>query len=436
MKIIGSYNRYLKEKLTNKRGIITQAECDVLAVMESVGNGSKFHLLSLADEYYSWYECHKKDSKVVITAFREKVVHNLKAVLQKNIQSEIIEAMNGLSSDKECILFIRSEGFVGQTSLIGALKTLYKDVRPMPSIQNTDEINPKNFLLPDIKLDLGSDTKLSIPGMFSQTRQIHICLDSKTLSKALVCSSSRVNELQGLKLDAILPDTDPDYKIGDVGVKVLKPFYVETDGYQNVFLSVIDIHGNNKKCLIYSCVAQNDNKKKSAITLNSPQNTADMKSESSNIVRRAQYIAATKEIHNKVYDLLLTLLEDLREMVKSMLEKSYPDIDWLEQYQAAFVSNSSEKLQKKLKNLQQNVKEIQKEGGDLIECIDWPYMEQVLSKFRKDAMKCWNLNYNDFQSLKEAITCIAGIRPSTAHMSRRYKLTSLLKSSTSALTIA
>ena len=178
-----------------------------------------------------------------------------------------------------------------------------------------------------------------------------------------------------------------------------------------------------------------DNHKKSAITLNSPQKTADMKSESSNIVRRAQYIAATKEIHNKVYDLLLTLLEDLREMVKSMLEKSYPDIDWLEQYQAAFVSNGSEKLQKKLKNLQQNVKEIQTEGGDLIECIDWPYMEQVLLKYRGDAMKCWNLNYNDFRSLIEAITCIAGIRPRVAHMSK-YKLTSLLKSSTSALTIA
>lgn len=405
------------EKKTSKLNVFV----DGIAAMESVEDGVKFYLLYIDEQHYSWYECHRVYSKLKITFFKKGIAHNLNETKQGDIQG-----MKGMPPDVDRILFVQTKTFPNNGPLWNALKSRYKDVRAVPDNTNV-AVSGWKFCFPDIKLNLGPDMSFPPYELIKQHNSVHICLDDKTLSQVLVNSPKNIKKLHGLKIGDVLPDKEPDYKIDGVGVKILRPFFIEADAFQNVYLTINDIHGKKKRCCIYSHFAEETER-------------VFMRSKEPD---RIYYVVATPELHTILFDVLAYLLYDLRSLIVSMLENSSPDKNWLEQYKAAFKvdvqkmdKGTVDSLQDKLSNIEAAERKTRYNKRNLTDLIDWPSIEQVFRVHQNLICKYWCLKKTQFEELIVAISCLVKTRPDTAHLKSEYEVSQLRTFSSAPVTIA
>ena len=400
MKIVTDYNTYISDRLQNQV-CITQAERDSIAALESVDEKNRFYLLYIHDDKCSWYGCHKTKSKLRISDFGENITHDF-------LHTDTLP--DGITSAKDSILFLKTDKTSNESQLTDVLKNIFQDVRPMPDSQDI-ETNGK-FCFPKIKLQLSPELSVDLWELVTMKSPLHIFLDKKTLSQKLVESPDAPT------IKEILPDTNHDYTIGKARVKVLQKFYISVDGYQNIFLNVTDVNGKCKRTMIYSCAIRHQAPKQAA---------SDTAHETSGV----QYsVKLDKDIYDISTNILWFLSEELRMKFYTLFEKiaQKEGKDWIQVYQESVKESS-------LGNWEAKKKELEDMGEDLIELIDYQYMNNIVKKELKNIMKYWDLNYDEYLDLKYHIGKICKIRNAPFHFKLRLMINDIAGFAYSAMNI-
>ena len=432
MDIIDAYYKYLDKRLksNNKSVPITRAEYDALAVLQDVDEGSRFYILSIDQEICSWYLCWRKCSKLYISHFKENILHSLNE--SKDTDSRLKEIL-AIKEKQDCILFLKEGSYSGMDKLKSVLGKLFAEIRPMPA---RDKVDTKNkFLIPDsIKLRLSSVKSMKMFDFFGSIKQFHITLDKETLSQKIVDDKS--NRLPVVTIESILPDKEPDYKLGDMEVKSVT-IYASVDGYQNIFLSVRGTDKKEKVTLVYSrhllsSTPTEQNGK--ALPEGQPRKKEKKCSAKYNKVHDiTEYEIPAEEIELLAYSIAGKMIRELRAGFVGFFEAAYPDMDWIDAYESIFHSGSD-----KLDNLKRDREKIKKREN-LKELIDWPHMPVLFNESNKE-LNGKIREYFDLQdkyhAFKNALLRMANLRPDIAHFKEDYDVGEVVNYASDAINVA
>lgn len=300
MKIEDKYQDYIRLRL-NGENVISRAECDGIAVTNSIENDCVFYILDISQYYYSYYIIRKHSKRIMIMDFKENQKHDLKIVFTDNLMKDDVKNKwkshipsqtdnpykllydASLSDDysidpsnesgksfrelfEQIKLKVRNmTGPVENKSevylkhcfysdcwpLLYILQEIFGGVKPMPQYDDNDIDCKGMFDFPDIKFNISESAPLTLMQMFGRKQMIHIPMD-KTLKTDFVVNGNSNDRVLLKTWNDILPNRNVDYTVGDIDVKLLSPLFFEVDGYQNVFVTVRDARKIPKKLLLYT----------------------------------------------------------------------------------------------------------------------------------------------------------------------------------------
>lgn len=416
MEIIGNYNECIERRLQSGQpaNIVSLAESQGVAALASVPPNNEFYLLTIDNEVCSWYRCKNKFSRLVIIYTKEALTHKLNGSedFDQNLKKLIC-----VNEKKNCAIFLDAESFSQADRLKTSLEKLFDEVRAMPKSDGVD-VKGK-FCAPDIELRFSENCSMKILDFYRPISPFHISLDENTLQQQLV--DEQTNKLSGVTLRSVIPDTNPDYKVGDLGIKVVT-IRADVDGYQNVYLTVRGIDKKEKTTLIYSRYPQKQSMKEEKVPIHAVPEKKDANSKAASkkkiidkIARKQKYSIKTDgNLGVAIYAVLDKFIREMRRCIKAMYESSYPDQDWFEAYKNTISADDV-----KLKNLEKSEKTKRETGDDLISLIDYQYLMTVMVNEKDNILHCWKIRETDYKDLKDHIYMLTNERNGLCHFNEK-----------------
>lgn len=213
-----TYLEYVKVKTGRDPRAISTAECLALGIIENAEYGVKsaFDIITIKNGLYNVYNCVVSEAKVYIASFAE---------MEKSVDEYINE-------DRP--LFVYSENSaVGD--IIENIKRNNENIKTH-ILSDKDKSYKKKFVFPslvqDIKVNVFCNEGVELKKFVNPKPE-------KWISIPLKKDVLTVEFVDGFSWQDILPNEEPDYCVGDTGIKNIL-LNLEFDGYQNIFMSVRD----------------------------------------------------------------------------------------------------------------------------------------------------------------------------------------------------
>ncbi len=213
-----TYFEYVKVKTGRDPRAISTAECLALGIIEKEEFGVKrtFDIVIAQRGIFNVYNCETIDAKVYIASFAEG----------ENSVEDLI--------DEERPLFIYGDSNA-VNNLINDIKRNNENIKTH-ILSDKDKSYKKKFVFPslvqDIKVNVFCNEGIELKKFVNPKPEkwISIPLKPEVLATEFV---------DGFSWQEILPNEEPDYCVGDTGIKNIL-LNLEFDGYQNIFMSVRD----------------------------------------------------------------------------------------------------------------------------------------------------------------------------------------------------
>ena len=472
MDLVDNYSQYLNQRLASNELIVSLAERDGVALLDIVPDDIDYYVLNIGKDHCSWYKYHSKNGRMRITKFVENKPHKMYSVIPDTLMTKDVrnkwkshfpffsendrsgfrydESLSGefpidenkpngrkikdflteikdelkniieVPAKNDSIVFLKSEVYSDCHPFLYVLQHLFGQMRNMPEFHEVDVKNKYDF--PKVKVSLSPDNTLNINELFGRVMTYSVPLDNDTLNRPFVDKAKPYNKATDVSIGKILPNVSPDYEVGNIKVKLLKPFRIDVDGYQNVFVTVADYQNNKKKTLIYSqfqikefACKKTDNKVRHIPDRNqnmSPSVKASAPNKETVSTEKSSMVSSARtDIEAKMWVINSLLLKDLRVCIKSMYEAAYPDQDWFVSYKCSFKEKSEQR-----RHIENNEREKLRKGLDLIGLIDWSYMFVIFTTLKEHIMLAFKLDDTEYFSLKNIVCSLAKRRHKLAHI--------------------